>query len=420
MLIQGLLILGLVLALLVVVQISLIAAGSLVRLAGEVKRRGLEWQILNEKLEAARVQHKKKEESVLPWNGNRKFRIERKVCECPDICSFYLRSHDNKPLPEFLPGQYLTFELDVPGRQKHLIRCYSLSDRPHKDHYRVTIKRIKAPPDDAAAPPGVGSNFFHDQLKEGDIVDVRAPSGGFYLDTSRELPVALVAGGVGITPLLSMLNEIVETGSKRETWFFLCVGNGSEHPFKEQLARAAREHENIRLHICYSRPRPEDVLGRDYQHAGRVSIDLLKKLLPSNNYGFYVCGPGAMMEAITTGLKEWGVPEKKIQTEAFGPASVKKIACAAEAQPPGLELAVHFSKSGRKLAWKGQVESILDLATAANIAIDSGCRAGNCGTCKVAVKSGKVKYLKEPGYDVEAGTCLTCCCVPETEVVLDA
>lgn len=420
MLIQGLFILGLVLALLVAVQLSLLVLSSVSRLAGEVKHRGLERQILSETLAAARLQRRKKEESALPWNGNRKFRIDRKVRECPEICSFYLSAHDRKPLPEFQPGQHLTFELDVPGRQKHLVRCYSLSDRPHQDHYRVTIKRINASPEDPTAAPGVGSSFFHDHLNEGDIVDVRAPSGGFYLDTSREFPVVLIAGGVGITPLLSMLNEIVETGVQRETWLFFGVRNRGAHVFKEHLEKTAREHENIRLHICYSQPGQDAVLGRDYQHAGRVSMDLLKQLLPSNNYDFYLCAPGPMMEAITTGLKAWDVPENKIHMEAFGPASVKQTTHVVGPGAAGLELAVRFAKSGRTLAWKGQVESILDLAMAANIVIDSGCRAGNCGTCKVAIKSGQVKYLKEPGYDVEAGTCLTCCCVPETEVVLDA
>jgi len=419
MIVNGLLILGLILAVLAAVQISLLVFGSASRLAAEGKHRNLEWQILNEKLETARLQHRKKEESVLPWTGNRKFCIERKVSECPDICSFYLGAHDKKPLPEFQPGQYLTFDLDLPGRQKHLVRCYSLSDRPRKDQYRVTIRRIKAAPGDPAAPPGIGSNFFHDQLKEGDIVDVRAPSGGFCLDAGRQVPVVLIAGGVGITPLLSMLNEIAETGSKRETWLFFGVHSRTEHPFKEHLEKMDREHENVHLHICYSRPGKEDELGADYHHGERVSIDLLKKFLPSNNYDFYICGPGAMMKSITTGLKEWGVPEKSLHLEAFGPDSVKETAFL-ERKAVELELSVHFAKSGRKLVWKGQAESLLDLATAANIAIDSGCRAGNCGTCKVAVKSGKVKYLKEPGYDVEAGTCLTCCCVPETEIVLDA
>ena len=209
------------------------------------------------------------------------------------------------------------------------------------------------------------------------------------------------------------------SGILRETWFLVGARNRTEHAFKEAIEKIVSENQNIRLHVCYSQPGPEDVLGRDYQHAGRLSIALLKQLLPSNNYDFYLCGPSGMMEDFNQGLRAWDVPEKKIHAEAFGAASVKRTASIEAPGSDALELAVHFSRSNLRLTWKGQVESILDLADAAKIAIESGCRAGNCGTCKVAIKSGQVKYLKEPGYAVEAGTCLTCCCVPATEITLD-
>jgi ferredoxin-NADP reductase len=420
MFIEALMVLGLLLALLVAVQICLLAFSFASRFVDEAKRRRFERQILAEQLEAARCQRRKQEKSVLPWHGNRKFRIERKEPVCRDVLSFYLAAHDRKPLPEFLPGQYLTFELDAPGRQKRLVRCYSLSDRPRPDHYRITVKLIRPPADSPSASPGAASSIFHQHLKEGDIIDVRAPGGAFCLDQTRPFPVVFIAGGIGVTPILSMLHEIVETGSKRETWFFFGARNRAEQAFKERLEKIARENENVRLHVAYSQPGPEDVLGQDYQYAGRLSVKRLQKLLPSNNYEFYLCCPGGMMEELNGGLKAWGVPEKKIHTEAFGAASVQRTASADELGSPAVELSVHFSRSNKKLLWKGPVESILDLAAAGNIAIDSGCRAGNCGTCKVAIKSGQVKYLKEPGYNVEAGTCLTCCCVPATEIVLDA
>jgi len=420
MLTQGLLILGLVLALLVAVQISLLVIGSASWLLDGTKRRRVEREILGEQLEAARWQRRKQETLVLPWHGNRKFRIERKTPECRDVVSIYLTPHDQKPLPEFQPGQYLTFELDVPDRQKRLVRCYSLSDRPRPDCYRVTVKLIKPPPENRAAPPGLGSNLFHHHLKEGDLVDVRAPGGSFHLDPNRPYPVVLIAGGIGVTPLLSILNEMVETGSKREAWFCYGARNSAEQAFKEHIEKIAREHENIRLHVSYSKPGPQDVLGRDYHNAGQLSVEVLKKLLPSNNYDYYLCCPGGMMEKLNEDLKAWEVPENRIHTEAFGAASVRRTASAEASRPPAAGLPVQFSRSNRTLVWKGDVESLLDLATAGNIVIDSGCRAGNCGTCKVAIKSGQVKYLRQPGCAVEAGTCLACCCVPATEIVLDA
>jgi ferredoxin-NADP reductase len=414
-----LLILGVVLALLVAAQISLLVAGSINRLLEDNQRCRLERRILGEQLEIARAQHRKQESLVLPWHGNRKFRVERKTPECRNVVSIYLTAHDRKPLPEFQPGQYLTFDLPVPGRPKRLVRCYSLSDRPRPEHYRVTVKFIAAPPDNPEAQPGLGSNYMHHHVREGDLLDVRAPSGGFHLDPDRPLPVVLIAGGIGVTPLLSMLLEEVETASKRETWFFVGARNRFEQPFKEEIERIARDNRNVRLHVCYSQPGPEDVPGRDYHSAGRLSIAVLKNQLPSSNYDFYLCCPSRMMEELNNGLKAWGVPEKKIHTEAFGAASVKRTASVEALGSSAAGLAVHFSRVNQTVLWKGQVESILDLAEAANIAIESGCRAGNCGTCKVAIKSGQVKYLKEPGYAVEAGTCLTCCCVPATEIALD-
>ena len=420
MLTQGLLILGLVLALLAAVQVSLLVFGSVNWLLDGSKRRRVEREILGEQLEAGRWQRRKQEILVLPWHGNRKFRVERKTPECRNVVSIYLTPHDRKPLPEFQPGQYLTFELDVPNRQKRLVRCYSLSDRPRSDCYRVTVKLIKPPSDNPAAPPGLGSGFIHHHLNQGDIVDVRAPGGSFHLDANRPFPVVLIAGGIGVTPLLSIVNEIVETGSKREVWVFYGARNSAEQAFKEHMESIARENENIRLHVSYSQPGPGDVMGRDYHYAGRYSVDLFKKLLPSNNYDFYLCCPGGMMEYLNEGLKAWDVPENRIHTEAFGAASVRRTASSNASAPPAAGLAVQFARSNQAVLWKGQVESLLDLAAAGNIVIDSGCRAGNCGTCKVAIKSGQVKYLRQPGCAVEAGTCLACCCVPATELVLDA
>lgn len=412
---------GVVLLLLVFSQVALVLTGSVRRLRLARVAATLEQQILEEKLATARAQRQRAEDHAPSWNGNRKFRVDRKVPECADVCSFYLKAHDHKPLAAYHPGQFLTFELAVPGHPAHLVRCYSLSDRPRAEHYRVTIKRISAPHDKPAATPGAVSSFFHDVLKEGDLVDVRAPAGGFFLNPDRESPVVLIAGGVGVTPLLSMANEIVESGSKRETWFFFGVRNSADHIAKAHLEQLARENENVRLNVCYSQPRPDDAPGRDFQHAGHVSIDLLKRLLPSSNYNFYICGPGPLMETMTHGLREWGVPDTHVFFEAFGPASVKKIAPPLPSDTAALtKLKVKFNQSGKEFRWNPFAGSLLEYAEANGIAsIPSNCRTGNCGTCKVAIRSGKVKYLKKPGFAVEAGSCLTCCCTPETDLALD-
>ena len=374
-------------------------------------------------VKAAAIQCREVEQSKLVWNGFRKFQVAKKVNECHGVSSFYLKPHDGKPLPPFKPGQYVTFQLNIPGSGKPLVRCYSLSDSPHRgDYYRVTIKKEPAPPDRPELLPGLASSYFNDVVKEGDILDVKAPTGNFFLDMAKETPVVLVGGGVGVTPMLSMAQAIAASGARREVWFFFGARSTQEHIHKDEMLRLAAEHENIRLHVCYSRPDAKDTKGVDYHHEGRVTVDLFKELLPSNNYEFFLCGNGAFMTAISDGLTAWGVPDKNVYFEAFGPATVKKKAAGHGteiiAAAKGYE--VTFGKSGKKRQWLVGSGSLLDFASEQGVRIDSGCRAGSCGSCLVAIKSGEVEYVSEPGEKPETGSCLTCICRPKGDLVLDA
>ena len=165
-----------------------------------------------------------------PWPGFRTFRVERKVTEdvAQSVCSFYLVPEDGQALPPFLPGQFLTFRLDLPttAGTEQIIRCYSLSDAPRPDSYRVSIKRI-LPPAGNQLPAGRSSNFFHDQVGVGSLLQVRAPAGHFHIDRS-DAPVVLIGGGIGITPMLSMLNWCVVEQPGREVWILYGVRDRSE------------------------------------------------------------------------------------------------------------------------------------------------------------------------------------------------
>jgi ferredoxin-NADP reductase len=395
----------------------------LLRISGEGRQQRVALEKLRAQLQETKLRCREAEQVQSGWNGLRKFTVAKKTPECDDVCAFYLKPHDGRALPAFKPGQYLTFQLDLPGRDKPLVRCYSLSDSPHqKDYYRVTIKKEKAPPDKPGVPPGTSSSYFCDVLKEGDILNVKAPTGHFCLDMAKTNPIVLLAGGVGITPLLSMANAIAASGTKREAWFFFGARNGREHIHKAELEKLAAENENIHLHVCYSKPGEKDVKGRDYQHEGRVDTELLKQLLPSNNFEYYLCGSGAFMKSLTDGLEAWGVPDKDVYFEAFGPATVKK-----KAAVPTPEETVHlqkvmitFARSGKTVRWEPSAGNILEFALAQGVKIDSGCCAGGCGTCVVAIKSGAVDYLKKPDAEPEAGSCLTCICRPKNDLVLDA
>jgi ferredoxin-NADP reductase len=400
---------------LVVAQLLLSLLSRLQRTRVDARRQTLEISLLQEELATLRETRRKLAETPFPWNGVRKFVVKRKVPESHDVCSFYLAPHDAKPLPGFKPGQYLTFQLPHPQGAGQLVRCYSLSDRPQPGQYRVTIKR-------SAPAPGLGSTLFHDQISEGDILDVRAPSGKFFLEPTDPEPVVLIAGGIGVTPMLSMLNTLVHQQSRRAIWFFYSVRQGSDHLFKQELATLVRDNPHIHLRICYSQPGPTDQLGEDYHLKGRVTVELLRQVLMSNNYRFYYCGPGPMMEALTKDLKEWGVPDSHLHYETFGASSVKQVSRAAvgPVAAPASSCLVTFRKSGTTLPWNAGSGSLLELAESVGVVIPSGCRAGNCGTCAVAMQSGEVTYVQPPGTPPEARTCLTCIAEPKGDVVLDA
>ncbi len=396
---------------------------SCLRIVGQGRQQRVAVEAMRAQLQETKQRCHEAEIAASGWNGIRKFSVAKKIRQCDDVHAFYLKPHDGRELPAFKPGQYLTFQLDLPGRDKPLIRCYSLSDSPHqKEYYRVTIKKEKSPPDKPDVPPGAGSGYFTDVVKEGDILNVKAPTGHFSLDMTKMNPVVLLAGGVGITPMLCMANAIAASGSKREAYFFFGVRSRQDHIHKEELEKLAAENENIHLHIVYSKASAQDVKGRDYQHEGRVSIELLKEVLPSNNFEYYLCGSGPFMKSLTDGLEAWGVPESVVHFEAFGPASVKK-----KAAVPTPEQTTHlqkvmitFARSNKSVRWEPAAENILTFAETLGIKIDSGCRAGGCGSCNVAVKSGEVDYLKQPDAVPDAGTCLTCVCRPKNDLVLDA
>ncbi|MBF0144790.1 MAG: 2Fe-2S iron-sulfur cluster binding domain-containing protein [Magnetococcales bacterium] len=347
------------------------------------------------------------------WSGLRKFRIVKKQSEARDVVSFHLKPEDGGALPGYYPGQFLTFQVWPHKGGKSVTRCYSLSSSPREtDHYRVTIKRIGAGVD---GKPGLVSNYFIDSLNEGDTVDVRSPAGHFFLDESRPGPVVLIGGGVGITPVFSMLSVLATASVPRDTWFFHGVKNGDQHLWKESLTNLAAAREHIRLHVCYSQPNPDDREGIDYHHRGHVDIDLLKQLLPSNNFDFFICGPAAMMNSLVTNLLQWGVPEGRIHVETFNPASTRRAEGSSASKRK-----VRFLRSGKGGTWPDDGQTLLSIAESLKIPMDSGCQVGHCGACKTVLKQGEVTYQTEPSNPPEPGTVLACIALPKTDLEVDA
>lgn len=371
-----------------------------------MERLLLQKKIEQQALESSLIQQKNNN----VWLGFRKFTVEKKVVEKKTgICSFYLIPHDEKSIPTFNPGQHLFFRINIPGHKKALLRCYSISSSPlENSFYKISVKKSLPPLDKPTAPPGIVSSYFYDHLKQGDIVDVRAPSGKFSLNLLSHKPAVLIAGGIGITPLLSMLNAVCDTDAQREIWFFFSVKNKKNHIMRRRLQQIAAEFENIHIFTCYTHPEAEDIKGLDYEYAGRINATLLKTQLPGNNFEFYLCGPNSMIENLRINLIDWGVPTQSIHYERFTKPTVQQKIEVLKADKT--TATIQFSTSKKSFAWSDTGDSILDLALSGGVNINYSCRRGMCGLCQTTVKSGKVYYEEEPEYlsSLEQGMCLPC------------
>jgi ferredoxin-NADP reductase/MOSC domain-containing protein YiiM len=358
------------------------------------------------------------------WTSFRPFVVDRKIVEGRDVTSFYLAPVDGAPPPAFKPGQFLTFRFTIPGHPRPVTRTYSLSSAPRSDHYRITVKRTSPPPGRSDLPGGLSSTYLHDCVERGARLCVKAPRGDFHLDPLEPGPVVLLSGGVGITPMISMLEAIVESGSSRPVWFVHGARNGQTHIMGALARRIATEHPNVRVHICYSHPNPDDVLGRDYDDAGHVSIDLIRRLLQPDGYEFYLCGPTPFMKSLYAGLLDWSVPEARIHYEHFGPATVLAPVSPGDGKAAAdgnnaNAVEVLFARSGLTANWDPSVESLLDLAEVKGLRPDYNCRSGVCHTCISRLIEGHVDYFLDVADQPDPGYVLICCSRPRGRVVID-
>jgi len=361
------------------------------------------------------------------WEGLRQFRVDRKTPESDTITSFYLVPVDGGSIPTYLPGQFLGFKLAVPGQSEPVRRTYTISEEPGADtYYRLSIKREPAPAGRPDLPPGVSSNYFHDDVVEGSVIDVRAPRGDFHLDVESRRPVVLLSGGVGLTPMISMLGHICEEESPRGVWFIHGTRNGREHAFGDRVRGLAARHSNINVRILYSQPEGADRPGADFDRAGRVTIDYVKENLPGRDFDFYLCGPTAFMKDLYDGLRTWGVPESDIHYEFFGPAqSLAELDNGAEREvavegESAEAFDVTFSRSGVSAAWNGSSDNILELAEGAGLNPDSSCRSGNCHTCLCTVKSGTFEYIHDDIFEPDGeDEILICSARPTSDLEID-
>lgn len=353
-----------------------------------------------------------------------KFVVSRKVPETPQVTSFYLVREDGKPLEEYLPGQFLPIKLDIPGQYQSVYRTYTLSDAPSKEEYRLTIKRELAPANVPNAYPGTSSNFFHDEVEPGSHILATTPRGKFYLNREKSNPVVLLSAGVGITPMMSMLNSLYREQTKLKIWFIHGARNGDDHIMKTYVSELSREFESLNVYYAYSKPSSSDTIQKDYHFEGRIDLSVIKELVEKDS-DFYVCGPANFMQTIISGLDEWGVDHQHINYEFFGPSAgvlPKKIQEKKRSDQVTQccdEIEVTFSKSDVKANWNPSFESILDFAESLGLTPDFSCRSGICQTCSCKIVDGEVEYVEDPLAEPDEGDALICCSIPKSNVTLE-
>ena len=359
---------------------------------------------------------KASEDAAKLKNEWRPYKVEKIVRESSVIKSFYLSAVGHQAL-KFIPGQFLTLKAELEGKKQ--IRTYTLSSAPADHQYRISVKREDSP--DGKRPKGTFSSYLHSDINVGDTILAKAPTGAFQYNSESDRPALLLAGGVGITPMISMarhaLSEGLRTRKMRSITFIGAARSHQQRAFFEEFNGIAEASQNqIQAYWALSEISPDSKPGKDFQHVGHISKDLLQAILPLDEYDCYLCGPAGFMQASYDLLRSLGVSDSRIHAEAFGPASLKRNADEATksvvSQPVADQAIVEFSNSKVEQAWSKEDGNLLEFAEAHGFAPKFGCRSGQCGACKVKLTSGKVAYETEHPEGVDDGEVLLCCSVP--------
>ena len=244
------------------------------------------------------------------WNGWREFRIDDVVRESSVINSFLLRPVDGEPVMTYTPGQYLTFWLEIPGHPP-VKRNYSISAAPNGETYRISVKR---------EPQGLASGWLHDEAKHGTILKVAAPAGEFFLAEHIERPIVLLSGGVGLTPMVAMLEALVGNGASVPVHYIHGTHDRETHAMRDHVRSVAALGNSVKIIDFHQTPLADEVLGRDYDVAGVITDEWLVANTPVGDADYYICGPRPFLRHAVSTLSLAGVPSDRIHYEFFGPA----------------------------------------------------------------------------------------------------
>jgi ferredoxin-NADP reductase len=311
-----------------------------------------------------------------PWSGE--LRVLRIVCETPDVKTFRLGALDGGRLPfTHQPGQYLSLTLMMDGER--VGRSYTIASPPTQSQYcEVTVKRVAT---------GRASRYLHNVLVEGALIRVSAPAGRFVFTGEEANAVALVAGGVGITPLMAILRYLTDRRWKGDIYLVFAARTRSDVIFFEELRRLESTFTNLHVTVILSGENDASWTGA----RGRISSQLLSKAVPRlAELPIYLCGPDGMMQGVRALLATLGVPETHLKTEVFespgatiGPRAPQRLEVFAGAAR------IEFRRSMQVVDVTTD-QSILEVAEDSDIEIPFECRSGICGQCKTRLLAGRV------------------------------
>lgn len=343
------------------------------------------------------------------WEGWRAFTVAAAHDSAQGIRSFDLRPTDDAPLAGFRAGQHVQVRLNGP-RDRQFTRAWSLSrydDQP--EHYRLSIKRSGR---------AEASDWMHDGVAQGDLLELKAPAGSFHIDRSSNHPSILISAGIGITPLIAMLQAYALLGPQAPPLQWIHVSrDGLSCPHRDEIEALLHAMPNAHRHVRFTVPRDNDRYGVDYDAQGRLTLEALREVIAVYRYPifgrevelpgaageFYICGPESFERDVRAMLASLGAPPSAVHHESFG----APVAGGSEATA----MSVQFARSAVTATWMPGT-SLLETAEQAGIDAASECRSGTCHRCVVAVLAGNVVYECKPAVPPEPRTALLCCSRP--------
>jgi len=349
---------------------------------------------------------------VPAWNGFRRLGVVAIRQESLDVRSFELALPDGSPLPPFTAGQHVAVRLGVAPAP--LTRVYSLSGDPQGGTYRIGVKRESG---------GAGSNFLHDHVAEGDSLDCSAPRGDFTL-RPNERSVVLLSAGIGVTPMLAMLHDLVREQGPRRVFWLHSARDGQHLSFDSEARQLLARLPAATSHVVYSRPTADDRIRPAFDAAGHLDVSSLERLGVPIDSEFYVCGPPGFIALFATALRaQWKLEESRFHSELFGPAAQPASAGVERPHPPAGSVGegplVTFTRSQLAVRWDARFRTMLDFAEACAVPVRWSCRTGVCQSCETAVLSGSTSYEPQPIATPGEGAVLLCCARPTSDIELD-